>query len=717
MEPPVCGILQGSWSETWRAFSIWRDGLHPNIPEHREPRGPNAGTPTSRPISCHETGPPEGCSRPIKSLTTGPPPRASRELWKGRPEVREEHPSHLCLGLLTDSPPSTLTNYLHDFYIHSFVVAKHWGRGPRADQWTAGLVSALTLGSFDMGSPASLESATSPAAISNWPDRLDAPTQLCQWVIHVRHVDYEPVPEPVVDAQDGFDIQDPRSWAEWPLDEPEQSSVSFTKSMQESIANNTFSLTPADELPIATELISQTVQQDPDSLQVDACKVAIMAGNVNLVIDLLPKLHPEGIENIHPFHLAASFLDGGKTCCSMITALSSELGPGYIFRNNHDDLGHTVIDTFMIAILRSHTSVSPEHVSTRFNPPHKFPAEEQDICGRWDPVSPAVRTLLRHGYPRIPTHWKHAFCHTAAQAICHSLIAILGSPVSPRINSLSGLFVRRCNTCGLELKLGPLHTLVVVTFHLAHRGLPGETLFGAMAMFVCLLSLGADASLKTTISVEDIFGQAKPDTCCHKPMDTADLIEAVPHDLVAQWSRDCQTGWACILQVLLLARSDGDGNSEDDSERDESDGDLDPDSEEGTRHNRCCGLGMKGVSAHDEWIVLPCGNPKLGLLWATIQVELLTYRRINIEDSWVSRRFSMDALKTWLEGGSSEFLTPLVEGRMMEEHSPCGWFHGDDFVCPVAEDVCKEHFMNMDVYDRTNFLPTPDLIDHWIDQC
>jgi hypothetical protein len=75
---------------------------------------------------------------------------------------------------------------------------------------------------------------------------------------------------------------------------------------------------------------------------------------------------------------------------------------------------------------------------------------------------------------------------------------MLGSPASPRIDLLSGLFVRPCHNCALEPQLGPLHTLVVVAFYLAHLGMPGETLLGALAILVCLLSLGADASLKTT---------------------------------------------------------------------------------------------------------------------------------------------------------------------------------------------------------------------------
>jgi hypothetical protein len=556
---------------------------------------------------------------------------------------------------------------------------------------------------------------------------IDAPTQLCRWAVHVASVSYQSIPEEIVDAQDGFDIQDPRSWREWPYDEPAHPSMSFVESMANSITNSTFSLTPADDVPISTELISQSVQRDPKVLRVDAWKVGIMAGNVDLLASLYEEIGgpPDGIDDIYPFHMAASFLDGGHTCCSMVAELSKMLGTGYLFHDDRDDLGHTVLDTLMITVLRSHTTVVPEQVSARFNPPHRFPGEEKDVCGRWDADSPAVRALFRHGYARIPNSWKHAFCHTAVQAVCHSIIALLDSPTPPRIDSLSGLFVRRCNNCGLELKLGPLHTLVVVAFYLAHLGMPGETLFGALAILVCLLSLGADASLRTTMSVQDILGRADSGKCCHKPMDACDLMQEVPDELVAQWSPDCQTGWSCILQVLLLAKLDRDdraqqpsgGGSElesdsdgSESESDESDRDQSADSDKG----HCC-LEAHGMSVHDEWLELPCQNPRLGLLWATIQVEILTYRRIHTTDSWLSDRFSMAALQTWLEGGSSEFHTPLVERGMMGHHSPCGWFDCDDILFPVSEEVCNGYFMNLDVYGRATFLRRPGLTEFWLE--
>ncbi|KAH6621544.1 hypothetical protein B0J18DRAFT_467119 [Chaetomium sp. MPI-SDFR-AT-0129] len=575
----------------------------------------------------------------------------------------------------------TVTSYLHDFYMHSLVVAKYWGRGPRIDQWTPGLVAALTLSSFDDASPSSLASAMSPGVAPGGPDWLNGPTQLCRWLIHVRSVGYDPIPEKDIDAPDNvLDIENP-------------------------------------------------LQEDPELLRVDAWKVAIMAGNVDLLYSLFDKAGiPHKIDEIYPLHLAATFLDGGNTCCSMITALSAILGYDHLFFNGRDDLGHTVLDKLMITVLRSHTSVRPELASARFNPPHRFPGEEKDVCGRWDADSPTVRALFRHGYARIPTSWKHAFCHTAAQAVCHSVIATMASPASPRIDSLSGLFVRRCTNCGLELKMGPLHALVVVTFYLAHREMPGETLFGALAILVCLLSLGASASLNAVMSVGDILGSPEiSGRCCHKPMNAYDLMQEVPHELVAQWSTDCQTGWACIQQVLLLAKHDGDGNPRQDSAAehesesyDESDHDSDTDWEErshgGRQRGRDCGLSFEGMPAHSQWLNLPCGNPKLGLLCATIQVELLTYRRIHTLDPWVSDNFSMASLKTWLEGDSLEFCTPLVENDMMQDHSPCGWFYwGNDFLCPVAEDVCKDHFMNMDVYNRTAFLERPDLSERWLE--
>jgi len=239
-------------------------------------------------------------------------------------------------------------------------------------------------------------------------------------------------------------------------------------------------------------------------------------------------------------------------------------------------------------------------------------------------------------------------------------------------------------------------------------------MFGALAVLVCLVKLGADVSLKVTMSVEDILGTTEPGRCYHDDMTARDLMEAVPQAITEHWSSDCQTGWSCILHVLGLAKLDTDQMRADELERDTGDtedDDSEGDDSESDDSNISCELeGILGyMDAHNDWLLLPCGKPKLGTLWAAIQVELLTYRRVEDGGPWMSDYFLMDALKTWLEGKSEEFCTPLVKRGMMKNHTCCGWFHGaPDFVCPVAEEVCSEYFMNMDIYNRTSYLGQPN---------
>jgi hypothetical protein len=261
----------------------------------------------------------------------------------------------------------------------------------------------------------------------------------------------------------------------------------------------------------------------------------------------------------------------------------------------------------------------------------------------------------------------------------------------------------------LKLELGPLHTLVVVAFYLAHQGMRDETLFGPLAILVCLLSLGANSDLVTAISIKDILGGAEPGECYHRPMSAAELMEAVPYPIISRWSHECQTGWHCILDVLRLRETD--------ASRKESTGAEDTSPVEPTEYSDSCHLeDFIGCTIHDDWLLWPRGTPILGTLWATIQVELLTYRRIEIGQPWVSDKFSMVALREWLEGTTYAFDTPLLTGGLLEAYSGCcGWFLCDRFAVPSAEDVCTEHFMNMEVYSRATFLRNPVWNEEWAD--
>jgi len=76
----------------------------------------------------------------------------------------------------------------------------------------------------------------------------------------------------------------------------------------------------------------------------------------------------------------------------------------------------------------------------------------------------------------------------------------------------------------------------------------------------------------------------------------------------------------------------------------------------------------------------------------------------------------MVALREWLEGRTYAFDTPLLTEKLMESYSGCcGWFLCDEFAAPIAEDVCTEHFMNMEVYSRATFLKDSDWNARWAD--
>ena len=87
-----------------------------------------------------------------------------------------------------------------------------------------------------------------------------------------------------------LDVRDPSSWIQWGQEGIHNPSRSFAETMKESVILSTFSRTLPEDLPISTESISQSVQQDPGLLRVDAWKVAIMAGNFKLLFRLFEKM-------------------------------------------------------------------------------------------------------------------------------------------------------------------------------------------------------------------------------------------------------------------------------------------------------------------------------------------------------------------------------------------------------------------------------------------
>ncbi|KAG5805342.1 hypothetical protein H9Q71_010079 [Fusarium xylarioides] len=606
---------------------------------------------------------------------------------------------------------SIMFNYFYDYYIHSFVLAKNWGQemlNPNLTQafdltpqirneqspWTPSVFLNFSSG------PSSPE--VSSATNISYP-----PTQLCNWSIHLSPKSYYGTANYMAATTSTDSL---------PPTDPQPSS--FVDSLHDSMVLNNFTTTPKADLPLAHDLIVMSLEEHPASLQLDAWKLAIMAGNRDLLDQLCEENGfdpPEGIEALHPLHLAAAFLDGGNQCCGVFTDLFQIFPPTFAFYHNIDDHGHTILDALVVTVLRSHTSVQPADVSYGFHSPNRFPGEENDICGRWDAETPTVRELFKQGYARIPARWKHPFCHTAVQAVCHSVIAIFASPASPHIQTQSGLFVRRCTTCGLELKLGSLHTLVVVAFYLAQLGMPGETLFGALAVTTCLIALGADVSIKANISVQEILRSSDAGECRHTLLSPLELMKSIPRGVIEAWSESCRIGWGCLTGVLALAVSDWE------QERIfQWQGSASPLGDEwlGTpaslfsdfsAHDQCWEMFQE--ECHDNWLNLSCSGPRIGLLWASIQTELLTYRRVRDGDPWVSENFSMKAVKAWLEAADIKLSMPLVQNGMFKVHTRCGWFgKASEFLCPTAQDVCTKYFMNMNIDSRTSYIEQPDLL-------
>lgn len=567
--------------------------------------------------------------------------------------------------------------------MHGFITAKNWG-SPTSILHTH-LSPVFTPSAF-------LQFPTSPLPPDS-PARAriqNPPTPLCHWCVHVEEVRYEALP-------DESDNTDPPP-------------TSFANSLQAAIATGGFTDLRNDNLPLSHETIIESLAENPLSLQLDACKLAIMAGNSDLLLDLCRTLgredrNPSQIHTIYPYHLAASFLDGGGPCCTIFGALATVCQGPFLTRHNVNELGHTVLDSLLVSVLRSHTSVKPETVSYEFGALSRFPGEEKDICGRWDADSPEVRELFANGSARVPTSWKHPFCHSAVQALCHSSMIIFGTRAPADINCLSGLFLRRCTECGLELRLGPLHSLVVTAFFLCQSGMEGETLFGPVAILVCLMSMGADITMRANISLEEIIRSSETGRCRHRPLTAAEMMQSVPHGVVESWSGACQAGWDTLLHIFIEGENNPLGHNQGPSEVSGNDSDDEAGFDE-------CELERE---FHDT-TRLVCSNKKIGLLWATMQTEFLTHRRVKSTDPWISDYFRMDALRAWLRDETGDFDTPLVSSGMMRRYLRCGWFYdkyGDPFVFATASDVCQEWFANIDDYKRSQFVHVPDLGSVW----
>jgi hypothetical protein len=513
------------------------------------------------------------------------------------------------------------------------------------------------------------------------------PSVLCHWSIHVQDVIYDEDDIPEWELPDKVDL-DEEGLAKWPQHWKQQS---IQEVLRDNLESNDFSCFKENDLPVAIPTVAKATKRSPNELIEESFVFAIIARNEELVRDIFQKIKnsKRDISSLHPLHLATSYLDGAKTCCNILSLLC-------VMQNNVKDvyinhLGHTVLDNLMITILKAHTSISPKIVDVSLEKGISFAGQEVDLCGRWDADFPCFRSLLERGGSSVPFEWKHAFCHTSIQAICHC-IDTLANFFS--LNVPSGLFLKYCSHCGMKLQLLPLHTLVLTAFHLANSGCEGEDLFGIIACLLCLLCHGVKSRVTAPLSIMALLGTNESDHCDHKQLTPAQLVEELSANVGSVWSTSAKLGWEIFCRILRISEDESVEQHDDDDDDDDI---MDLDSNFEPCEETCHDVGF------------PFGNSvQLGHIWAAMQTELLTYRRLRDGDPWHSENLNVTTLLEDLKSGSNISIG-LVQKSMMRPYCKCGRF-GDRSHFVLREEAAEEYFSNLDDFKRTSFINVPSHI-------
>lgn len=581
-----------------------------------------------------------------------------------------------------------MSNWLYQFWFHGFKTAKHWGRGPQ--RWTADL---LGFDAIHVISPMSVPASPTmnfgvtniqPESSSLRIRTVHIPSQLCHWSIHYHsNLEYEPLVSRTPSPEPYLDPLDERSWKDWPSSSEQRT---CQERLLESLAKNDFSNVKTEDLPIAVPQIAKTLEGPNDRFLEEAFGFGIMARNANVLMDLKSTIvgneeAEKKIRELNPLHLAFSYLDGSKTCCSIFQVLFDLYG--FLFRpNDQNKMGHTVFDNLMMAILKSHTSIAPGTVDDALSNEKRFPGEEVDICGRWDADSDCIRELFKAGDSGIPFEWKHKFCHTSVQVIGHCIVEMSLAGIL-KMDSSSGLFIKRCVSCGLKMQVQPLHTVVLTAFFLAHFGAQDEDLFGILAVLLEVLGAGANPLQTVDISIRALFpyeaSNAATTECNHRHYTPLKLADSVPSSIVESWSIKKRTGWEIFCQVLRLS-----GNLWE------------------SRKMQLRG-GCRHPGYRQNFVFR--GSRELAVLSAAVQAEYLTYRRIKETDPWLSQNFDMDAIRECLERGEMPMFG-FFENDMVHPVCECGGFkvRTQHPYLPRAQEIMKYHFSNLEDWSRTTFV-------------
>jgi len=601
---------------------------------------------------------------------------------------------------------------MHEFWYFGFITAKHWGHGPT--HWTVhdlwqNFHNAVSPGLLAPTPPAHLSSldAQSPGSRrhTNIQDLLPPP--LCRWSIHISMDDnIEWLDE---DAQEVSADTSTQAWPRELISEP------FEQKLQDGLESNSFSTVETTQLPFDLGYVSQAARKSQQELWKEGLGFAIMGRNFELLERLMKDTKESKIQGIYPAHLAATYLDGGKTCCRIMRLLLRR--PDKFDREvfKQDSKGYTIFDVLMLRILRSHSSTPLEVVNDNLRGAQGYAGEEVDICGRWDAESDTYRKLIGSGALKVPLSWKHKFCHTSIQAICHCIYDLSWPFPAP-----SGLFRRRCFSCGLLLELQPLHAMVLTALQLLRNAMDGEDLFG---MICCLFQwvITNNENLldisKSHISTHILQEDMDHDGCAHEELYPSEL--AMRADSIAQHygSPEARKGWAAFVLILRQIEEQYRWVSEmhpPPGYEEEHEAIL-----EEYRHGGISDYGpnLKDLLTEDIFLgslefPIECDhesgsafgrNTCLGHIWAACQAELLTYRRQQESHLWLSQYFTIDAVLECLRTGDPGVL-PHVKNGMLKPYCACGVYRRN-MESPQREHACTSYFSNLDDWHRTSFLP------------
>lgn len=401
----------------------------------------------------------------------------------------------------------TLSTWFYQYWFFSFVTAQEWGRGPL--QWSADLLNFADYGAVRSVSltntPHNGASSTTPGVQRAVPE----PPSLCRWSIHI-DTEYA-----VEDFSEIVTEQDAPGNV-WPQ---QRLNDSIEERLLGALRSNSFSDVTEAQLPVSVPKVVQAAQRSQSDLLLESLGFAIMGRNLDLVASCLRKAKAQAIDiaTIHPLHIATSYLDGAKSCCLIVDELCSFLRFQGRYKNCiTNEQGHTILDNLFLSVLRSHSNASLSIVDASLGERARYAGVEVDICGRWSADSHCYRILLASGERTIPSEWKHKFCHTSIQAVCHTLTILLYT-IPALTTEQSGLFRHTCPepSCGRRMQLGPLHTLVVIALFLTTYGCAEEDLLGMIACYLCMISADVDPLEQACLSTPQILGFSTDDTCTH----------------------------------------------------------------------------------------------------------------------------------------------------------------------------------------------------------